>query len=297
LKGLSVHLRKRFRAVSAAVYRNPTTTNDSGERFPLPYEPSKHEKKVLAYFEEDDARAVLSADFQIDHSVFICFTNRCGSNFVAEQLASTRKLPRAHESFNWPQAISFSERNEAKSFRHFCQLLIERYSKNGVYASKVGWSQLYFLCRSKVIPEIFGMPRFIYVRRRDLLGQAISFVIAKQTGVWSSKMVSDAKPRYDAAAIAARLESIARANARFEVLFAHFGFPVFEIVYEDFLEQGDRCVSAVTEWLGLGPSTINDRGARLQVQRNAVNDEWRDRFLSEQQEFFASRSGRRGEGA
>ena len=197
-------------------------------------------------------------------------------------------MPVAGESFNWPQAVKFSERMGAKSLRHFCELLVEKHSKNGVFASKVGWAQLYFLCRTKLIPEVFGIPRFIHVRRLDLLGQAISFVIAKQTGAWSSKIVSDKKPQYDAAAIAARLEMTATANARFEVLFSRFGYPQLEVVYEHFLQQDGQGVDAITEWLGLGRSRVNPRKTQLRPQRDTLNEEWRARFLSEQQAFFAS---------
>lgn len=254
------------------------------DEFPLPYEQSKHEREILKYF--SDLRSGSSSDFSIVPSVFLCFTNRCGSNFVAEQLASTGKLPRARESFNWPAVLKFSQRTGAKSFHHFCQLLVQHHSRNGIFASKIGWAQLYFLCRSKAIPEVFGIPHFIHVRRRDLLAQAISFVIAKQTGAWSSKHVPQAEPHYDADAIANRMERIAYGNAKFEILFARFGFPRIEIIYEDFLAQNAQGVSAITEWLGLGPSCVDASKTRLHIQRSSVNEEWKARFLSEQREFF-----------
>jgi LPS sulfotransferase NodH len=212
---------------------------------------------------------------------------------LAELLANTGKLPRAGEWFNWPHVISFSERMGAKSFPHFCQLLAKNTSKQGHFVGKIGLSQLYLLSRMRAIPDVFASPHMIFVRRRDVLAQAISYVIAEQTGEWKHhaarkrQVATSRTPTYDGAAIARNIRGITGTNAGFEEFFANFDFPVMEVVYEDLVAEESDKISAITEWLGLGPTAIEREAVTLKRQRNSVNDEWRERFLSERMTYFA----------
>jgi LPS sulfotransferase NodH len=257
-------------------------------RFPLDYPPSNHEREIVRYFKTVKSEAQHSQQFKPYPSVFVCFANRSGSNYLADLLASTGKMPRAREIFNVPVVLKLSKQNKAESFRHFCQMLARSYALDGLFASKVAWQQLYFLARTRMIPEVFAAPRFIHVRRRDLLGQAISFVIAHQTGAWTSEQVPEREPLYDSVAIADQMGRIADAAARFEHFFATFGFPHLDVAYEDFVKDKASCVSDITTWLGLGPSTIKEEKTHFQRQRNTINDQWRERFLAEHGAYFAS---------
>jgi LPS sulfotransferase NodH len=257
-------------------------------RFPLDYQPSNHEREIVRYFKTIKSEAQHPQQFKPYPSVFVCFANRSGSNYLAELLASTGKMPRAREIFNVPVVLKLSKQNKAESFRHFCEILARSYAVEGLFASKVGWQQLYFLAKARMIPEVFAAPRFIHVRRRDLLGQAISFVIAHQTGAWTSEQIAEREPVYDSVAIADQMGRIADAAARFEQFFATFGFPHLDVVYEDFVKDKAGCVSAITTWLGLGPSTIKEEETHFQRQRNTINDQWRERFLAEHTAYFDS---------
>ena len=84
------------------------------------------------------------------------------------------------------------------------------------------------------------------------------------------------------------MRSITLANAWFQEYFAILGFPVFELAYEDLIADETGTVSAITEWLGLGPSQINLEKTNLQPQRNALNAEWRKKFLSESRQYFGA---------
>jgi LPS sulfotransferase NodH len=267
--------------------------------FPLAYRPGGHERKVVAHFARAGAGARPGTGAEPTPSVFICFTNRCGSNYLAELLASTQKLPAAGEVFNWPYVVKQSEERGFRSFEEFCGHLVRTRSVNGVFAGKVGWSQLYFLTRMRLIPELFATPRFIHIRRRDVLGQAISYVIAKQTGQWKSditrrerdKQLAQPEPVYDADAISARIKSFTVANALLEEFFASFRFPLYQVVYEDIIRDELGTIRAITDWLGLGAANVDRGQTRLEAQRSTVNQEWRERFISERMEYFASGAG------
>jgi LPS sulfotransferase NodH len=272
--------------VSAKPQLVTSPTVSAPTRFPLEYQPSNHEREIVRYFKTIKPEAQRPQQFKPYPSVFVCFANRSGSNYLADLLASTGKMPRAREIFNVPVVLRLSKQNKAESFRHFCQILARSYEIDGLFASKVGWQQLYFLAKTRMIPEVFAAPRFIHVRRRDLLGQAISFVIAHQTGAWTSEQVPEREPVYDSVAIAEQMGRISDAAARFEQFFATFGFPHLDVAYEDFVKDKSGCVSAITTWLGLGSSTIKEEESHFQRQRNTINDEWRERFLTEHKAYF-----------
>lgn len=249
--------------------------------------PSSHEAKVRRFFKNRKVVRPSRVSAQPVQPVFICFTQRSGSSLLAELLASTGELPQAKGNFSWQVIVKHSKRNKYGSFEQYCASLVWLRRGNGFFACKASAAQLSFLTKEKLIPKVFAAPRFIHLRRRDVLAQAISFVIARQTGQWNiRKQVKAEEPVYDAAAIAARVRAIAAANAWFEDYFALFGFPVFEVVYEDLAADPAATISDITEWLGLGPSQIDRERTSLKPQRNALNDEWRSRFLDESRQYF-----------
>lgn len=292
---IEMKLGRRMRQAQRRERRQPV--QQSG--FPLAYYPAAHERKVIAHFARTGSVASRVIRAEPTPSVFICFTNRSGSNYLAELLASTQKVPTAGEVFNWPYVLKQSEDHGFESFEEFCAHLIRTRTVNGVFASKIGWSQLYFLTRLRLIPELFTTPRFIHIRRRDVLSQAISYVIAKQTGQWKSdsrrreqdNRLVEPEPVYDADAIAGRIKSFTVANALFEEFFASFHFPLYQVVYEDFLRDELGTIRAITDWLGLGAANVDREQTRLEAQRSTVNQKWRERFISERMAYFASGAG------
>jgi trehalose 2-sulfotransferase len=249
-------------------------------RFPGHYNPSVHEKRIVDYFGED-IFVHKSHDWTMPRSVFLCFANRSGSNFLAESLASTGRLPTAGEFFNAEYVQEFSQKHGLRTFDEYCRALIAQRSKAPFFASKVAWQQLYFLCRSRVIPTIFGAPNFIFIRRRDVLDQAISFSIADQTKAWTSEQKANNDAAYNVQDITNRIRGLTQSNARFEEFFALNGIYPFEVVYEDFVEDVDGTVARVTEWLGLGRCSVRQETIRLERQAGTTNRAWRERFLTE----------------
>ncbi len=248
-----------------------------------------HDERIEEYFKEKAASGAQEIKLEPVQSVFICFTQRSGSTRLGELLASTGKLPASKGDFSWRGVRNRSKKRGIRSLEEYCGYLIKTQSEHGTFVCKTSAPQLALLTKKKLIPSAFAGPRFIHLRRRDLLGQAISFVIATQTGQWSTrKGQAVSEPQYNPKVIANRMRSITLANAWFQEYFAILGFPVFELAYEDLIADETGTVSAITEWLGLGPSQINLEKTNLQPQRNALNAEWRKKFLSESRQYFGA---------
>jgi LPS sulfotransferase NodH len=122
----------------------------------------------------------------------------------------------------------------------------------------------------------------VHLERRDVLGQAISLVRALQTSQFRAHHTPQGEPRYDRAAINDWMVNLIRDQARWRFHFVRNGIEPVRLVYEDVIADPGGAVRAVVEALGLGGAFTADL-SRIQVtvQRDAINEAWRRRFLAE----------------
>jgi LPS sulfotransferase NodH len=96
-----------------------------------------------------------------------------------------------------------------------------------------------------------------------------------------------ATPYYDRAQITAELERLALANARWRYFFARNGLPVLNLFYEQLTQHPEAAVDAIARAMGVeGPVPVDpSQFAQLTVQRDALSDEWRARFVAESRDL------------
>ena len=122
---------------------------------------------------------------------------------------------------------------------------------------------------------------FVYLTRDDLLGQAISWARALQTEQYRSTQPAKQLAVYDADLIRSRLMAIVRERAEWEAFFARTGIEPLRIVYERFLEDRSSCVHLVANLVDIESPVIDERRVDLVIQRDAVTEEWEQRFRAE----------------
>ena len=213
----------------------------------------------------------------------ICFVNRSGSNLLAAALQSTGTMGNPRECFNAPEVIEVSRERGHRSLAAYTRAVMRSTSTpNGVFGMKLGVGQLLYLTRERIVPAIVSRPRFIYVTRRDTVAQAVSFVIAAQTGLWTSREPWNGRsPRYDAEAIVANLRWIYESQGLFEYYFTIHDIHPLRFAYEDFEGGVEAPVARIATALGLpAPRCARDR-IELRRQRTALNEEFKARFLAE----------------
>jgi LPS sulfotransferase NodH len=254
--------------------------------FPIPYRRTKYDTKMNSLFNGNIEPLRAPPGFEPIKTFVICFSNRCGSNFLAAALASTGKFPRAGEYFNEGSVRHLVASGKAARFGEVCLELAKQHMLEGAFATKLAWAQLYFLTKTMVIPSIYGMPKFILITRRDLLDQAISYSIAYQTKVWTSEGQSSVEPVYDQAEITTAIRAFALAEAHFRQYFAAFNIVPYELTYEDLVQDPETYVNRISEWLGLEVARMDPSLIRIQKQSGALNSEWRDRYLHEAESYF-----------
>jgi len=222
-----------------------------------------------------------------DRGYAICTSGRSGSNLLCQYLASTGLLGRPREYFNAPGRRMFDDPDYPDGReKQIEQVLTTGATANGIYGIKM--FPEYIDAVAEALPWTQRLPnlRFVLLRRHDLLGQAISFVRGLQTSQWRSTVPAQDTPSYDGDLIYERLRGIVRDYARWELFFARNGIAPARVAYETLVDDPQGCVDQVAGMFGLAGRTPIDRTQiTLQVQRDALTEEWRARFLAERRDL------------
>jgi len=221
----------------------------------------------------------------------IASTPRSGS-WLLGRLLQANGVGVPNEYFNHYSHIAFlarrwgliNRRQELDIDEYMQTLFRYRTTEQGVFTVKAHWDQFYLFLKHGVLNHYLFGARFVMIRRRDLLGQAISYEIASQTGQWTSNWVGVKEPVYSKDSIHKKIQYIINQYANWFMFFAQNNLPWAEVVYEDLLKDPENILHEVLEHLVpeikiKAKAELNKSG--LSVQRNQINDQWRERFVKE----------------
>ncbi|HEX4738377.1 MAG TPA: Stf0 family sulfotransferase [Allosphingosinicella sp.] len=219
----------------------------------------------------------------------ICSEHRSGSTLLCQLLRSTGKLGQPREYFS-DNLVALQVERDAGAL----DALRERASTpNGVYGLKVFTQQFDGTMKSRW-PERLPRLHFVHLSRRDLLGQAISYVRALQTDQFQSYEHAHREPTYDRHAIAGHIARLADNDARWRRYFARNGLSPLWLTYEALSADPAAAVAAVARHIGLDEAVQADASlVEVRVQRDLVSEEWRARFVAESRDlsFLDNRYG------
>jgi LPS sulfotransferase NodH len=213
--------------------------------------------------------------------VFVCFTNRCGSNFVANSLGSNGFLNTAGEFFNSDTIIEHCVAKNLASISDFVNWLINREGKNGYLVSKIAIGHLEVLAKAGVIEQMLDISHFIMIERSDKLGQAISYDIARQTGKWRSDMAgekTDKDLEFSSDRLIAIINTISDQNREFSRFFGLNGIVPALINYEQFQVDPSYFIDYLSKFLDISEISFVLEKVGIQKQAGLMNHNWRDRY-------------------
>ena len=143
---------------------------------------------------------------------------------------------------------------------------------NGVFGAKIMWTQLGDLatfagedpgCRGRpyadLLATLFDDPRYVWVRRRDTVRQAVSLWRAMQTQFWRANEEPPVsrpgapEPRYSFAALHHLARMLRDDDAGWERFFAERRHPVLVLTYEELAADLLGMVRRTLDHLGVAP--------------------------------------------
>lgn len=242
---------------------------------------------------------------------FICGTQRTGSNLLCEALTLSGVAGRPTEHFVPPfsgsQALgheyagfersAWARRRGIESFPAFFDAVVaETVTPNGVFGTKLMWNALGgSLDRLAELPECAGLepperlraaftePRFIHLRRRNRVRQAVSWALASQTGHYSTWEAAAraplTEPVFDPHLLDGLHRLIRDAELGWHSFFQAIGVEPLGLWFEDLTADLHAGLTCILSRLGLPAA---DRLAlerlRHQPQATELNVEWEERY-------------------
>jgi len=207
----------------------------------------------------------------------VCATPRSGSNFLCQLLASTGALGVPREYFNVVGRRKYDDPDYPEdALDQLRQVLVTGATANGVYGVKIHPFQLAPLAGRIDVFADLPNAKALWIRRRDRLGQALSWARAQQTGQHRADDPVEGEATYAPEPIERCRTLLEDQDTFWAERLASGGVPTLELFYEDLAEAPQAQVDRVAAFVGVpGPLRVDPAAVTVRVQRDAVTEEWR----------------------
>jgi LPS sulfotransferase NodH len=249
---------------------------------------------------EGDVEICLDERFsQVTSSYIIASSVRTGSNLLREALCETGMAGRPEEIFCHENRSDYCRQWKLPSsvdFPTYFRKAVEHgTTANGVFGLKFHQHHLEILIREsgfrghpdRALPTFFPRAKYIYLRRRDLRGQAISHFRAKTTNEWyrtnSLQPISVKTARNQDLQEIVRLEGVLRRrDEAWQRFFASERIEPLAMEYETLWHDYWNEIARVLAFLGQDPAlAARLPESRLVRQADQTTEQWR-KLLDEQ---------------
>jgi trehalose 2-sulfotransferase len=232
-------------------------------------------------------------------SYIIASVQRSGTHLLGSILRSTGVAGRPGEHFFCKRTETWEERWGSPSRAAYVERMLRQGSTpNGVFGFVAMWT--YFeriidmlhqipayqrLDRSQVLNAVFNQPKYIWMRRRNRLQQAVSWAIASQTKVWSKKpgdamRQSQQTLQFDFKLIDQRYNQIVAEEEDWENYFRKEEISPLVLFYEDVAASNRDAAQHVLEYLGVPfPSGLDLATPAVEKQATEMSEQWAARYL------------------
>jgi LPS sulfotransferase NodH len=251
----------------------------------------------------------------------VCSTHRTGTTLLCQLLTDTGLCGYPEEYFSPRWAPRFAEelatgevaRQDGVSAPEgppdgslFEQLELGTYlqglfdakaTANGLWGSKLHWPHVRRLhdafkprrkllrggrSTHRLLEEIFAAPRYIWIRRRDKVKQAISFWRSMQTRIYntaSDDVVEAAQPEFDYTQIHEIVQRFEKHDEGWERLFRTGKVQPLVVEFESFVKSMESTVQGVLDYLDIEtPAGFTAPVPRLKKISNELNENWYRRY-------------------
>jgi len=254
--------------------------------------PNVHEQKLHGIFRPSQLCFTGSEpEFDVP-LVLLGFYNRSGSNLLGSYLKDLPGFSGFGEHLNWTVIENRKKRKALGSFPDFFRDAQGTRSAQHCHGFKASWGQVLMLKRFGIDRMYQGM-KLVHIVRHDLVGQAISLVIARQTSQWTSEQTGTGA-KYDAKQISTAIQACCEADMRMKLVIDILGINTLQVSYEDLTTMPETVMRQIGVFLGRDLSGWKPGETGLRKQASQLNEQWRARYLQDAGELLiAAEPGRR----
>ncbi len=230
-------------------------------------------------------------------SYILCGTPRTGSTLLCSLLCSTGVAGRPDSYFREPDqqrwtthfGVPITEDGQF-DYAEFVRSAVQFGSTpNAVFAARIMWGTMHRLVdglnphpneRSDVdvLEDAFGPLRFVHLRRRDVVGQAVSWARAEQSGYWQQGDKAQADARLDLDQIDALVATIHEHNDAWRTWFAAGAVEPLDVTYETLVCRPGQTVTRILDFIKVEPPTDWIPESPHRQQADAMNADWVRRY-------------------
>jgi LPS sulfotransferase NodH len=225
-------------------------------------------------------------------SVVVCGMPRSGTSLLGGLLASTGCIGRPGEFFDPSKEPPDARAN----YRTFVERVVRSRSVGGVFGVKFVHNQLSsFLDALRALPgnaectdrelleQVLPQPRFVWVQRRDIVAQAVSWWRAEKTGEWrlpvgATRETTSELPSFDFEEVDGLVAEIVRGNERWERWFATNQIQAHVVVYEELAADAVAMTRRVLDFLEIDVPDSAAIAPHLEQQADELNVLWTQRY-------------------
>lgn len=226
-------------------------------------------------------------------SYIIASTQRSGTHLLCSILRSTGTAGSPDEFFLSKPGETWEKRSGAPSRdRYIERVLQDNTGANGVFGAVVMWSYFERMLQmlqeirehntfsgAELIAELFTRPKYIWMRRRNRVEQAVSWAVACQTGVWAQIVGTtprpDATPKFDFKVIDEWCNRIAAHEANWANYFRENQIEPLVLYYEDVVASHRTAAERVLQFLALPlPHRMEIPAPAIEKQANEISAQW-----------------------
>ena len=204
--------------------------------------------------------------------VIICATGRTGSWLLCRAMAH-HGIGIPHEYFNARHVGLIATRygiagladgtqlaSNAQARQAYIAALLNYRTVNGIFATKIHWGQYASYLDNDEGVALLQNAHFVHLYRRDLVAQAISFHVARETGRWGLDDTVTTSPAsaprfFDLDQIADSMKMLADSDASWRLFFARNGISPLSCSYEHLRSDLPSVLRTIVSTFGLNAPT------------------------------------------
>ena len=223
----------------------------------------------------------------------IASTQRSGTHLLCSVLRSTGIAGSPDEFFLSKPGETWEKRWGAPSRDWYVERVLQDHTgTNGVFGAVVMWN--YFermlqmlqeipahenLNGAQVLAAVFGNPKYVWMRRRNRVEQAVSWAMACQTGVWAQRAGVTSQPhptpKFDFRVIDEWCNRISDHEASWANYFRENQIEPLVLYYEDVVACHRTAAERVLEFLALPlPHRMEIPAPAVEKQANEISAQW-----------------------